>query len=139
MASHIIHNILFEKRNGLPCIEIGINFSDEFFDDTYHLIGEAQGKYSKDFDFQVQKNDVVIGNLTLKNNKFEEFMNDFMRLTEDLDFNETCINEVKEIKHNLLESISSYKENLTPSFDPNSFDRQKSRFKQLLSYSRENY
>ena len=139
MASHIIHNILFEKRNGVPCIEIGINFSDEFSDDTYHLIGEAQGKYSKDFDFQIQRNDIVIGNLTMKNNKFEELMSDFMHLTEDLDFNETCVKEINNIKSNLFESISTYKEKPVHEFDSNSFDKQKGRFKQLLNYSRDNY
>jgi hypothetical protein len=140
MKKNFSHNVLFEKNNGLPYFEIGVNYVDDFFDDTYYLIGEAIEKYSKKINFKIYKNDNFLCEIKLNNYEFGNLMEQFLVKNDDFEFEEEFRKHMIEINENIINSVKKYKENSDKKVIEEAVSlSQKHRFKQLLEYSRNNH
>lgn len=114
MNQEVKYKSYFEIDNEKPHIELGFKFKDYFETNSYFLISESNNyKSIEELDFTILKEDKEIGEIKLKNFDIDNFINNFLILTEDHDFNKivkTSYN--KTIQNDLNGFFSKFKETI---------------------------
>lgn len=114
MIQEVKYKSYFEIDNEKPHIELGFRFKDYFETNSYYLISEKENyKSLEDLNFTILKEDREIGEIKLKNFDIDNFINNFLTLTEDYDFNRIVkTNHSKSIQKDLNGFFGKFKETI---------------------------
>lgn len=114
MIQDLKYKSYFEIEDERPHIELGFKFKDYFETSCYYLISEKnQYKSLEELKFTLIKENKEIGELKLKNYDIENFINNFLKLTEDYDFNKIVNKNYKaDIKKDLNSFFDQFKESI---------------------------
>lgn len=113
MRHQIDYKITSEIKNYLPNILIEISYVDDFTDDTYVIISEADEKSdSKNIPFIIYNNEQQIGNLSMTERDTTGFFETMLAGIDDADFrNEFSSKVLKPLSEDITKFIKQY-ENL---------------------------
>jgi len=96
-------------ENNFPEYDMTFMFENEFFNDTYFI--ESDSKSSnifKSIKYNIYKNENFLGSIFLENYNINEFMDSFLNVVDDYDFQRLYD---KNIKNTLLENYSKFVNN----------------------------
>jgi len=96
-------------ENNFPEYDMTFIFENEFFNDTYFI--ESDSKSSnifKSIKYNVYKNENFLGSIFLENYNINEFMDSFLSVIDDYDFQRLYD---KNIKNTLFENYSKFVNN----------------------------
>ena|ERR1035437_3580181 len=88
MKKLIEHNVKGQIISESPEICFEVIYQDDFTNDHYVLNGLTENKDSKLLKFEVSKNGHEMTSLEMKERNVGQFLNEFLKLTKDADFNE---------------------------------------------------
>lgn len=96
MKQQVKYKSYYELDFEKPHIELGFRFNDYFETNDYYLISESKKYKSIDsINFELIKDNKVIGNIVLENLNIDDFINKFSDMTSDHDFKKIIISEHK--------------------------------------------
>lgn len=111
MLQEVKYKSYYEIDDEKPHIELGFRFNDYFEKNSYYLIAESSKfKNIDSLNFEILKDEKKIGEIELKNQNVEVFLENFLNITLDHDFKKIIISEHKiNIEKELKSFFQNYK------------------------------
>lgn len=112
MKKVIDHNIKAQIKSEAPEICLEVKYMDDFTDDHYVISNNSKDtKNSNSMNFTISKNGKDLTSIEMKNRDVSKFLNEFLNITKDDDFNTEFKSKIYETSNKQIQDFFEFYDN----------------------------